>query len=147
MDNSCSSRFALLKRSLKLVSAILYQFFIFHQMIALPKLWNFYFFYLISSLRSWDFCIFIFPSYFPVSHCFRGWSKKNLKIYDVINCLNKNLMKAGLYDDIFLSRPWNFYSERRLSKYFWERNVCREILFSLFTQSSFTYAIMITFHS
>ena len=30
--------------------------------------------------------------FFPVSHCFRGCSKKNLKIYDVINCLNKNLI-------------------------------------------------------
>ena len=31
-----------------------------------------------------------FPSFFPVNHCFRGWSKKNLKIYDTINCLNEN---------------------------------------------------------
>ena len=46
---------------------------------------------LFSFLRYLYFCIFVFPSFFPVSHCFRGWSKKNLKIYDVINCLNKNL--------------------------------------------------------
>ena len=31
-------------------------------------------------------------SFFPVSHWFRGWTKKNLKIYDVINRLNKNLI-------------------------------------------------------
>ena len=37
------------------------------------------------------FCIFVFPSFFPVSHCFWGLSKKNLKIY-VINCLSKNLI-------------------------------------------------------
>ena len=37
-----------------------------------------------------NFCISIFPSFFPVSHYFRGWSKINLKVYDVINFLNKN---------------------------------------------------------
>ena len=30
--------------------------------------------------------------FFPVSHCVRGWFKKNLKVYDVILCLNKNLI-------------------------------------------------------
>ena len=30
--------------------------------------------------------------FLPVSHCFRGWSKINIKVYDVINCLNKNLL-------------------------------------------------------
>ena len=37
--------------------------------------------------------IFVIPSspLFPsFNHCFRGWSKINLKAYDVINCLNKN---------------------------------------------------------
>ena len=47
---------------------------------------------LLSFFRYLNFCIFVFPSFFTVSHCFRGWSKKNLKIYDVINCLNKNLI-------------------------------------------------------
>ena len=28
----------------------------------------------------------------PVSHCLGGWFKKNLNVYDVINCLIKNLM-------------------------------------------------------
>ena len=61
----------------------------------------------------------------------------------------RELLKAGLYDEIFLSRPWNFsfYFERKVSKYFRKWNVCREILFSLFTQSSFIHTIMITFHS
>ena len=48
-----------------------------------------------SSFRSWDIQIFVFPSsplFLPVSHCFRGWSKINLKVYDVINYINKNLM-------------------------------------------------------
>ena len=80
---------------LKLVSAIFYQIFIFHQMIALQKLWKMFF---ISSKKLFlfsrysNFYIFIFPYFSPVSHCFRGWSKKNLKVYDVINCLNKNLI-------------------------------------------------------
>ena len=45
--------------------------------------------------HSGDVKIFVFPSsplFLPVSHCFRGWSKINLKVYDVINCLNKNLI-------------------------------------------------------
>ena len=53
-----------------------------------------------SSLRSGDIQIFVFsssPLFFPANHCFRGWSKKNLKMYDVINCLNKNLTHFVLY--------------------------------------------------
>ena len=81
--------------SLKLVSAIFHQMFIFYQMIALQKLWKTFFISskkLFSFLTYLNFCIFVFPSFFPVSHCFRGWSKKNLKIYEVINCLYKNLI-------------------------------------------------------
>ena len=39
--------------------------------------------------------IIVFPSssmFLPVCHCFRGCSKINLKNYDVINCLSKNLV-------------------------------------------------------
>ena len=64
-------------------------------LIALQKLWKIFLFHLKSSFRSRDIQIFVYlssPLFFPVSHCFRGWSKKNLKIYDVINCLNKNLI-------------------------------------------------------
>ena len=52
-------------------------------------------FYLKSSFRSWDIQIFVFSSsrlFFSVSHYIRGWFKRNLKVYDVINCLNKNLI-------------------------------------------------------
>ena len=79
----------------KLVSATFYQIFIFHQMIAIEKLWKMFF---ISSkklflfLRYSNFCIFVFPSFFPVSHCFRGWFQENRKVYDVIICLNKNFI-------------------------------------------------------
>ena len=60
------------------------------------KLWKMFFILskkLFSFSRYSNFCIFVFPSFFfPVSHCLRGWSKKILKIHDVINCLNKNLV-------------------------------------------------------
>ena len=83
--------------SLKLVPATFYQIFVSHQMVALQNLWKMFF---ISSKKFFSFsrysnlCIFVFPSFFfsSVSHCFRGWSKKNLKVYDVINCLNKILI-------------------------------------------------------
>ena len=48
---------------------------------------------LFSFLRYSNFCIFLLPSFFPVSPSFFPchWSKKNLKIYDVINCLNNSI--------------------------------------------------------
>ena len=80
---------------LKLVFAIFIKFLFFHQMISLQKLWKCFLFHLKSSFLSQDIQIFVFsfsPLFSPVSHCFGGWSKKNLKVYDVINCLNKNLI-------------------------------------------------------
>ena len=53
---------------LKLVSAILNQIFVFHQMIALQKLWKMFFISfkkLFLFLRYSNFCIFVFPSFFP----------------------------------------------------------------------------------
>ena len=82
-------------RFLKLASAIFHQIFIFHQMIALQKLWKIFFISskkLFSFSRYSNFCISIFPTFLPASHWFRGCSKVNLTVYDVINCLNKNLI-------------------------------------------------------
>ena len=79
---------------LKLVSAISYQIFLCHQM-ALEKLWKMFLFHLKSSFCSRDIQIFVFSSsclFLTFIHCFRGWSKKNLKDYDVINCLSKNVI-------------------------------------------------------
>ena len=48
-----------------------------------------------SSFCSQDIQIFVFPSsllFLLVSHYFKGCSNVNLKVYDVINCLNKNLI-------------------------------------------------------
>ena len=70
--------------SSKLVSTIFYQISVFHQMTALQKLWKTFF---ISSkklflfLRYSNFCISVFLSFFPVSHCFGGWFKKNLSLW------------------------------------------------------------------
>ena len=57
-----------LTRHLKLVSAIFYQIFVFHQIIALQKLWKKFSISpkkLFSFLRYLNFCIFVFPSFFP----------------------------------------------------------------------------------
>ena len=46
-----------------------------------------------SPSRSRDNQFFLFPSFplfLPAGHCFKGWSKINLKVYDAIDCLNKN---------------------------------------------------------
>ena len=84
-------------QQLKLVSAIFYQIFIFLQMIALQKLWmkKCFLFHLKISFCSQDIQIFVlssFPFFSAVSHCLSGQSKKNLKVYDVINCLSKKLI-------------------------------------------------------
>ena len=80
---------------LKLVSAIFYWIFFSHQMIALQKLWKMFIISskkLFSFSRYSDFCISIFPSFSTCQPFFRGWSKINLKVFDIINCLNKNLI-------------------------------------------------------
>ena len=49
-------------------------------------------FHLKSSFRSRDIQFFVFlsfPHLQPVGHCFRGWSKINLKVH-VINCLHQS---------------------------------------------------------
>ena len=82
------------------MSAIFYQIFISHRMIALQKLWKKIYISskkLFSFSRYSHFCIFVFPPFPHVSHCFSGWLKINLKVYGVINCLNKNLIAYFLW--------------------------------------------------
>ena len=77
---------------LKVVSTI---FLFFHQMIALQKLWKMLFSQskkLFSFSRYSNFCILILCSFSLCHHCLRVWSEINLQVYDVINCLNKNLI-------------------------------------------------------
>ena len=83
------------RASLKFVSAIFFWNFYFSPNNRPSKTMKKFFISskrLFSFLRYSNFCISVFPSFLPVSHCFRGWFKKNLKVYDVINCLNKNLI-------------------------------------------------------
>ena len=57
------------------------------------KLWKMFFISCEKLFYSWNIQIFLFLSsllFLSVSHCFKGWSNINLKVYDVINCLNKN---------------------------------------------------------
>ena len=86
-------------------------------MIALQKLWKMLF---ISSKKLFSFSrysIFVFlsfPLFLHVGHCFTGWSKINLKVQNVINCLNKNsithfagyLEKEKRYDTETLSKEY-----------------------------------------
>ena len=81
---------------LKLVSAIFYEMFTFHQIVALQKLWKMFFISskkLFSFSRCSNFCISTFPSFSSCQPMLeRAWSKINLKVYDVIKCLNKDLI-------------------------------------------------------
>ena len=82
------------KGCLKLVSAIFIKFyFFFTKWQPFKNFEKCFLFHLKSSFRSRDIQFFVFlsfPLFLPVGHCFRGWSKINLKVHDVINCLNKN---------------------------------------------------------
>ena len=57
-------------------------------------------FHLKNSFRFWDIQIFVF--FLPVSHFLKAWSKINLKVCDIFNCLKKNfvwyLEKKKKYD-------------------------------------------------
>ena len=67
-DNFLSKQEFFMKLTLKLMSAIFYQIFIFNQMIALQKLWKMFFISskkLFSFLRYSSFCISVFPSFSP----------------------------------------------------------------------------------
>ena len=76
-----------------------YQIFISHQVIALNNyekcfLFHWKSFFVLEIIQN-----FVFSSsllFLPVSHCFRGWWKINLKVSDAINCLNKNLITYKL---------------------------------------------------
>ena len=83
------------KWSLRLVSTIFYQIFISHQMIAFQKLWKMFFIStkkLFSFLRYSDICISFFTSFSVCQPLLLRLFKDKSKVYDVINCLNKNLI-------------------------------------------------------
>ena len=107
--------------------AIFYQIFIFHQTEALQKLWTCYLFHLENSFCYRDIQIFVFPSWSlspAVSDCFRDWSKISFKVYDIINCPNKNLKlsfvwylgKEKRYDIKMLGIDWVLNNEHFMGK-------------------------------
>ena len=79
---------------LKPVSAIFKEIFVCTKWEPFKNYERCFLFHLKSSFRSRHIQIFVFPPclhFLPVSQCLRAWFKINLKRYDVINCLNKNL--------------------------------------------------------
>ena len=90
--------------------------------------------YLKSSSCSQDFYIFVLtPLFPPVSHCFRRWSKINLKVYYVINCLNKNLVTHFV---------WHLEKEKRhnietlsIARVLNNEHLCGKVMQKMFTKS------------
>ena len=89
---------------------IFFNTFFYHQMIVLQKLWKI-FFILSKKLFSFSrYSFFLFPAsplFVPVGHCFRAWSKINLKVND-INCLDKNLIIHLVW---YLEKKIRYYLE------------------------------------
>ena len=68
------------------MAATFYQVFIFHQMIALQNHEKkFFSSKKLLSIEIFKPLYFHLPLFFPISHCFRGWSKKRLKVNDIDN--------------------------------------------------------------
>ena len=66
----CTKKWGFFRQDLKLLSTIFYKIFIFHQIIALQKLWKMFFISskkLFSFLRYLNFYIFVFPLFFSLS--------------------------------------------------------------------------------
>ena len=60
-----------------------------------------------------NFLYFCHPFFFPFSHCFIGWSKINLKVYGIINCLNKNLMTHCWYPVWYLDNMFDILRRKK----------------------------------
>ena len=70
-------------------------FFIFSPNCSPYKFWKMYFIHIKCCFRPQDIQVFVFlssPLFFSVGHYFREWMKINLKVFAVMNCLNKNLV-------------------------------------------------------
>ena len=97
--------------------------FFFHQMTALKWLQKICFlFHLKSSFHCQDIQIFVFPSstlLLPVSHWLKGWWKINLKVYDLSNCLNKNL--THFFKHFEMEKHWTLSTDRVLRNIFMEK--------------------------
>ena len=77
------------------VRYFLFSFFFFTKWQPLNNYEKCFLFHLKSSLQCQDIQIFVFlssPLFYPVSHWLRRWLMINLKVYDVSNSLNNNLI-------------------------------------------------------
>ena len=102
-------------------------------------------FYLKACVRSFipvsAFVFLSFSLFLLVSHCFRALSKINLKVYDVISCLNKNLItyfvwyleKKERYDIETLS------NDRTLNKEHFKSKIIREMCTKSLSQTPFYF--------
>ena len=48
---------------------------------------------IVENSKIWTIFCFFTRFFFPDSYCLREWLKINLNIYDIISCLNKNLIQ------------------------------------------------------
>ena len=78
------------------MSAIFYQFFIFPPNDSPSKTMKCFLFHLRSSFHSWDIQIFVFLTSLSAI-ALKGDSRKTLKVYDLIICLNKNLVTCFVW--------------------------------------------------
>ena len=65
------------------------------------------------------------------------YEQKSSTFYTSNNVPKGGLM--GLYDEIFLSRPWNFYFKRKVLKYFRKRNLSWNIIQFVHTIKFYSY--------
>ena len=81
------------------------------------------------------------PLFVLVGHCFRGWWKVNLKVYGIINCLNKNLIthvfwyleKKKKHDIEILS------IDRILNEKYFHEKSCRKFALKAIPRSLFNF--------
>ena len=113
-------------------------FSFFHQMITKNV---FHFIYkALFVLKTFKF-LYFFPSFFPVGHCFRGWSKVNPKICDVINFLNKNLIAHFVWylrkEPIYAIETLAIY--RVLNKEHFHKKIMQKISTKSWSQTTFLF--------
>ena len=105
---------------------------------------KYFLFHIKSSFLFWDIQVFVFLSFplsFPVSYWLKWRSKRNIKVYDVRNCLNKNLVthfawyleKKKRYDIETLS------IHRVLSKGYFYGKIMQKMCTKIYSKAPFNF--------
>ena len=129
---------------LKLVPLFFIKFLFFTKWWSFKNYEKCFLFHLKNFFHSRDIQIFVFSSapVFPlVSHCFRGWSKKNLRVYEVINCLNTNLITHFVWY-LEKEKRWDFETlaiDRELNKEHFYRKIMQKIGTKSYPQTPFQF--------